>query len=309
MKVLITGGAGFIGSNLADKFISRGDKVYVIDNLLTGRKDNLNPQTQFCLGSVANGELLHSFFKYVEPDVVIHAAASGKDPDSWQVDVENNVTGTVHVVRNCQHFKVKKLIYFQTSLCYGPPKEQPITLEHKINPLNSYAITKTAAEQFIFMSGLNYNSFRLANCYGPRNLAGPIPTFYLRLSKDLPCFVFDTARDFIFINDLMEIVFQAVDNLEKYKGVYHISTGGSYPIKEIFDIVCELMEKKIDVKVRPKLPEDVYSILIDPSKTIKDFNFTPKTLLKDGISEALAWYQTHDITETYTHLDINKVNK
>jgi UDP-glucose 4-epimerase len=304
MKILITGGAGFIGSNLADKLIARGDTVCVIDNLLTGRKDNLNPQVAFCLGSIANAELLESFFKYSEPDVVIHAAASGKDPNNWQVDVDNNVTGTVNVVKNSIKYNVKKLIYFQTSLCYGPPVEQPITLKHQINPLNSYAITKTAAEQFIFMSGLNYTSFRLANCYGPRNLAGPIPTFYLRLSKNLPCFVFDTARDFIFINDLMEIVFKAIDG--KQKGVYHISTGGSYPIKDIFDIVTELMEKKIDVKVRPKLPEDVYSILIDPSKTIKDFNFIPKTFIKDGISQALAWYQTHDITETYTHLNMVK---
>jgi len=307
MKVLITGGAGFIGSNLADKLIERGDQVFVIDNLLTGRKDNIHPKVQFCLGSIANGELLESLFKYEEPDIVIHAAASGKDPDNWWVDVENNVTGTVNVVKLSKKFGVKKLIYFQTSLCYGPPKEQPITLEHQINPMNSYAITKTAAEQFIFMSGLEYTSFRLANCYGPRNLAGPIPTFYLKLSKDLPCFVFDTARDFIFINDLMEIVFKAIDG--KQTGVYHISTGRNYPIKEIFDIVCKIMGKKINVQVRPKLPEDVYSILIDPLKTIKDFNFVPKTLLKDGIAHAISWYQIHDITETYTHLDINKVTK
>jgi len=308
MKFLITGGAGFIGSNLADKLIEKGNEVFIMDNLLTGRIDNVNRKVaDFLHGSISNTELFQNFFKAVKPDIVIHAAASGKDPDKWKVDVDNNVIGTVNVVKNCQQFGVKKIIYFQTSLCYGPPVEQPITLSHQINPRNSYAITKTAAEQFIFMSGLNYTSFRLANCYGPRNLAGPAPTFYHRLTSNLPCFVFDTRRDFIFIEDLMEVVFKAIDL--DIKGVYHISTGKDYSIKEIFDHVCEALKIKVDVEVKPKLPEDVYSILIDPTKTIKDFNFVPKTLLKDGITKAIEWYKTHSITETYTHLDINKVNK
>ncbi len=108
---------------------------------------------------------------------------------------------------------VKRLIYFQTALCYGlRPLEQPITLAHPILPEgSSYAISKTAGEHYIQLSGLDYISFRLANAYGPRNLSGPLPTFYHRLTTEQPCFVMDTRRDFIFVDDLVQVVLLALD--------------------------------------------------------------------------------------------------
>jgi len=306
MKILITGGAGFIGSNLADKFIERGDKVFIIDNLLTGRLDNVNDKAIFFKETIANQKEFRSFFIEAEPDVVIHAAASYKEPDLWEFDVQNNILGTINVIRNCEEFKVKRLIYFETSLCYGnSPIEQPITLTHPINPTNtSYAITKTAAELFIFSSNLNYVTFRLANCYGPRNTAGAVPSFYIRLKQDIPCFAYDTRRDFIFIDDLMNVVIKAADGIGK--GTYHISTGKDYAIKEVYDIVAKCLGINKEAELKPILPDDVFSILLDPSKTIDTFKVEPKTPLEEGIEKAVKWYESVNLSEFFTHLRISK---
>src|SRR4030042_1631998 len=304
MKVLITGGAGFIGSNLADKLVSRGDEVSVIDNLYTGRIENVNQKVLFYKGSIADENDFKNFFRQVGPDVVIHAAASYNDPKKWKFDIENNVLGTVNVVKNCQEVNIKRLIYFQTSLFYGVPVEQPITLSHPINPTSKYVITKTAAERFIFASNLNFVSFRLANCYGPRNLSGAIPTFYIRLKKDFSCFVYDTRRDFIFIDDLMKVVIKAVDGTGK--GVYHISTGRDFSIKEIYDNICKSLKIARDVEVKSMLDDDVFSILLDPSKTTKEFDFRPTTSLEEGIKKAVEWYEYAKPTNSHTHLNVPK---
>src|SRR5207247_10869377 len=147
-------------------------------------------------GTIADADLVAQAFNAGKPDIVIHAAAAYKDPDNWHEDVASNVLGTVNVVRAAQKAKVRRVIYFQTGLCYGlKPMEQAITLNHRIHSYgSSYAISKTSGEQYIDLSGLDYISFRLANAYGPRNLSGPLPTFYQRLTTGKACFVMDTRR-------------------------------------------------------------------------------------------------------------------
>ena len=113
------------------------------------------------------------------------------------------------------------------------PLEQPITLSHPIRSEgSSYAITKTAGEHYVQLSGVDFLSFRLANAYGPRNLSGPLPTFYHRLKNDKPCFVMDTRRDFVYVSDLIDVVVKALDGKGE-RGFYHISSGSDYSIKEL----------------------------------------------------------------------------
>jgi len=321
MKVLITGGAGFIGSHLADQLVARGDKVTIIDNLATGRRDNIPSGASFREDTIVPSELdeekvdplfdwifeQHSVLNQAGDqdgfDIVIHAAASYKNPNNWEGDALVNTAGTAAVVKACQEYDVKRLIYFQTSLCYGQyPSEQPISILSPINPApNSYAITKTAGEQLIQMSGVNYISFRLANCYGPRNLSGPIPTFYHRLTSGKGCFCVNTRRDFIFIEDLVKIVVKAIDG-EGEKGEYHIATGRDYSIAELFEAVTEALEIDAEVDHIERGLDDVETILLDPSKTTRDFGHLPSTPLKEGVRKAIDWYKNNKITETYTHL-------
>ena len=307
MKVFITGGAGFIGSHLADRLLERGDEVLVIDDYATGRRDNLTAQANLTVveGSIADEALVGRLLEDFRPDQVVHAAASYKDPDDWSGDVTTNVLGTANVVKAAKQVGVGRFIYFQTALCYGlEPLEQPITLDHPIRPEgSSYSISKTAAEQYIQLSGLDYISFRLANMYGPRNLSGPLPTFYQRLSEGKPCFVMDTRRDFIFIHDAIDLVEMALDG-KGQTGVYHISSGKDYSIKELFDDAVAAMDITLDepVEERPRSPDDVYSILIDPSRTIEDFRWEPTSPLEAGILPTIDWYRENGISQTFTHL-------
>lgn len=306
MKILITGGSGFIGSHLADRLLARGDQVLVIDNYATGRRDNLtkHPKLEIVEGSIVDQQLVANCMEKFRPDLVVHAAASYKNPENWEEDCLTNTMGTVSVIRAMQKVQCRRIIYFQTALCYGvKPLEQPIQLNHAIFPGNSsYAISKTAAEQFIEVSGLDYVSFRLANAYGPRNVSGPLPTFYQRLTQNKPCFVMDTRRDFIFIDDMIDCVMKAVDGCGH--GVYHISSGKDFSIKELFDATISALAIRLekDVEVRPRNPDDAFTILLDPSKTHAEFNWHVKTPLVDGVKKAIRYYQQYGLNETFTHL-------
>jgi UDP-glucose 4-epimerase len=306
MKVLITGGSGFIGSHIAERLLSQNDTVLVVDNYETGRRDNLTPHPNLTIveGTIADKALVDKLFDEFQPDKVVHAAASYKDPNNWVGDTLTNTLGAAHVVQAAQRTKVQRLIYFQTALCYGlHPVEQPITVSHPINPESSYAISKTAAEQYIQLSGLDYISFRLANAYGPRNLSGPLPTFYYRLTNNKACFVMDTRRDFIFVTDLVDCVMKALNGYG-HKGVYHISSGTDFAIKELFDATVKALNIKLDqdVEVRARSEDDVFTILLDPSKTNRDFDWNTTTPLEKGVLAAIEWYKVYGITQTYTHL-------
>jgi len=218
-----------------------------------------------------------------------------------------NTVGTVNVVRAAQATGVQRLLYFQTALCYGTtPIEQPVTLSHPIRPDSSYAISKTAGEQYIELSGIEFLSFRLANAYGPRNISGPLPTFYHRLTEGKGVFVMDTRRDFIYADDLIDVVEQAVVS-GKGSGHYHISSGSDFSIKELFDAtIAALPEVQLDeeVEVRPKGEDDAYTILLDPAKVREDFGWEPKTPLEEGVRGAIEYYRENGIEETFTHLKV-----
>lgn len=311
MKVLITGGAGFVGSHLTDRLIGRGDEVFVIDNYATGRRDNLPesaPGLTVLEGDIAETDVVDRAFGGFGPDVVVHAAASYKDPNDWAEDVRTNVLGTVNVTKAAQAAGVRRLIYLQTALCYGlHPIEQPITLDHPIRPGDSsYAISKTAGEQYIALSGIEYQSFRLANAYGPRNISGPLPTFFSRLTSGKPCFVMDTRRDFVFVSDLVNVLEKAIGGMGR-TGAYHVSSGGDYSIQELFDATVAAMGISLDapVEVRPRGADDAFTILLDPTETTRDFEWRTTVPLESGVAQAVAYYRTYGITDTYTHLKLD----
>jgi UDP-glucose 4-epimerase len=305
MKVLITGGSGFIGSHLADRLLADGNEVLTIDNFATSGRENLTPRDGLTIveGSIGDRGAVDAAFADLGPDAVAHAAASYKDPDAWAEDVRTNALGTVNVIEAAREAGVGRLLYFQTALCYGTrPMEQPITLDHPLRPDSSYAISKTAGEQYIELSGVPFVSLRLANVYGPRNLSGPLPTFFHRLSEEQLCFVVDSRRDFVFIDDLLEVALAALAG--SGEGHYHVSSGADHSIKEMFDAVVAEMGIDLDeeVEVRPRPPEDAASILLDPARTTEDFGWEAKAELEDGVASAIVWYRELGVGETYTHL-------
>lgn len=306
MKVFVTGGCGQIGSHVVEMLLERGEQVYVIDNLATGRREHLadHPNLTVLIDTIADQELVNRVIGEFRPDVIVHTAASYKDPDDWYNDALTNVVGGANLVQAAKTFGVKRFIYFQTALCYGvKPLQQPIRLDHPKFPANSsYAITKTAAEDFIEISGIDFVTFRLANVIGPRNVSGPLPIFYQRLADGKKCFVTKARRDFVFVKDLARGVVMACDGVGS--GTYHFSSGTDVAIQELYDAVVSAMsiQPPPAAEVRDLGPDDAPSILLDPSRTFRDFGQIQFTPLQETVSQAIAYYQKHGTLGEYTHL-------
>lgn len=306
MRVFVTGGCGQVGSHVAELLLARGDEVLALDNLATGRREHLaeHPRLRLVEGTIADRPLVDRLFAEYRPEAVVHTAASYKDPDDWQGDIETNVIGGVNLIRAATSARVDRFIYFQTALCYGlNPIQQPIRLDHPKRPANSsYAISKTAAEDYLELSGLDYVTFRLANVIGPRNVSGPLPIFYERLTSGKRCFVTPARRDFVYVGDLARAVAAAV--MGRGNGTYHFSTGTDVAIKELYDAVVKALALNTypEPELRPLGPGDASSILLDPSRTFEDFGEIEFTPLAETVARAMAYYREWGVHGGYTHL-------
>lgn len=305
-KVLVTGGLGQIGSHITEMLLERGDKVVVIDNLATGRREHLadHPNLTVVIDTIADKVLVEKLVEELKPDAIVHTAASYKDPDDWYNDTLTNCVGGANVVDAAKKHGVGRFIYFQTALCYGlKPMQQPIRLDHPRLPgSSSYSISKTANEFYLELSGVDFVTFRLANVVGPRNVAGPLPIFYQRLKDGKQCFVTNARRDFVFVKDLARVVLKAIDGTGR--GAYHFSTGKDVAIQELYDAVVTALDVpgKPKAEVKELGPDDVFSILLDPTRTLEDFGEIEFTPLQATVSAAMAYYQQHGTLGEYTHL-------
>ena len=308
MKVLVTGGLGQIGSHVAEICLARGDSVLCIDNLETGRKEHLHehPNLKIELISIADRQAMEKAFENFQPDSVVHTAASYKDPTDWYSDTMTNCVGGANVVDLSVKYDVKRFVYFQTALCYGlKPDESPIPLSHPRRPEgSSYAISKTTNELYLELSGLDYVTFRLANVVGPRNVAGPLPIFYQRLKDGKQCFVTEARRDFVYVGDLAKAVVQACDGTGS--GTYHFSSGSDVAILELYEEVAKAMgfNEIPDVEIKSLGDDDVFSILLDPSRTLADFGPIKFTSISQTVKSAIDYYKEHGTLGEYTHLKL-----
>lgn len=306
MRVLITGGAGCLGSNLTERYLEAGHDVLVIDNFSTGHRGSLpeaHPRLRIVEGSVADRALVERAFAEFTPTHVIHSAAAYKDPDDWIEDSRTNVEGTIHVVRAAQAARVVRFANFHTALGYGRPDRVPIPRDAPARPLASYGISKQAGENYLAMSGLPFVSLRLANVTGPRLAIGPIPTFYTRLKAGKPCFCSRTVRDFVDMDDFFAMMDLAMAE-DAPTGCFNVSTGTGHAIREIFDIVVDHLGIRLDAAV-PEVepgPDDVQAVVLDPSETIAAFGWRPRHSFDQTIRRMLAWYDRHGVTAIYSHL-------
>ncbi|MBA3771243.1 MAG: NAD-dependent epimerase/dehydratase family protein [Ramlibacter sp.] len=307
MNILVTGGLGQIGSHTSEMLLARGDKVVVIDNLATGQRHHLadHPNLTVVIDSIANRDKVFELCEKHRFGAIVHTAASYKEPNDWYNDTMTNCVGGTNLIQAAQQFKIGRFIYFQTALCYGvKPLQQPIRLDHPKFPANSsYAISKTVTEDYLEISGVDYVSFRLANVIGPRNVSGPLPIFFQRLSDGKKCFVTKARRDFCFNQDLARAVIKAVDGTGK--GAYHFSSGKDVAIKELYDAVVKAMglPSYPEPEVRELGPDDAPSILLDPSRTLQDFGAIEFTPLQEIADQAVTYFRKHGASGGYTHLN------
>ncbi|MDA0723038.1 MAG: NAD-dependent epimerase/dehydratase family protein [Verrucomicrobia bacterium] len=305
MRIIITGGAGCLGSNLIEKLLPKGYEILVIDNFATGKREvvPLVGGLRVVEGSVADGDLIDRCFDEFSPEVVIHSAAAYKDPEDWEEDAVTNVIGSIHVAKAAARVGVRRIINFQTALCYGRPERTPIPADHPERPFTSYGISKTAGERYLINSGLPVISLRLANVTGPRLAIGPIPTFYQRLKAGKSCFCSDTRRDFLDMEDFISIMEIVMKN-EAPSGVFNVSTGESRSILDVFDVVSSYLGIVPDAPppVVPPGSDDVPDVVLDPSETEKVLGWKAQVGFEETIRRMLAWYDEHGVSAIHSHL-------
>lgn len=304
MRLLITGGAGCLGSNLIERYFPQGHEICVIDNFATGKREVVPelPGLKLVEGSIADDALVNRTFADFEPTHVIHSAAAYKDPDNWMEDVATNVTGTVHVAKAALAHEVERFVNFQTALCYGRPQIVPIPIDHPTGPFTSYGISKTAGEAYLLQSGLPVVSLRLANICGPRLAIGPIPTFYKRLKAEQSCFCSDSVRDFLDISDFFNLMDQVLES-DAPKGVFNVSTGVGNSILDVFKAVAAYLGVPApEVPVVPVGGDDIANVVLDPKTTEQAFGWKAQIGFKETIHNQLRWYDEYGVNDIFSHL-------
>jgi UDP-glucose 4-epimerase len=305
VRLLITGGAGCLGSSLIEIYLPQGHEILVIDNFATGRREVLPEMPGLTLveGSIADRELVETAFARFEPTHVIHSAAAYKDPQDWREDAATNVGGTINVIEAARHAGVARFINFQTALCYGRPERVPIPVDHPTRPFTSYGISKTAGEAYLAVSDLPWVSLRLANISGPRLAIGPIPTFYKRLKAGQSCFCTDAVRDFLDMSDFLTIM-ELVLREDAPSGLFNISTGEGHTIKDLFDVVAAHLGvgPTEPVPIVPCGEDDVPAVVLDPAHTENILGWRARVGFAETIERMLRWYDAHGVSAIHSHL-------
>lgn len=296
MHILVTGGAGFIGSNIADRLISDGHSVVIVDNLFSGYMENVNPAADFRNVDVTDFNALEEVFKEKRFDAVFHLAAqidvrkSGKDP---AFDASVNIIGGINLLKLMEKYKSGKLIYSSTGgAIYGEPKSIIADENQPAEPIAPYGVSKFCLERYIEyfhrMCGIEYTIFRYANVYGPRQdplgEAGVIAIFMGKMIKGEGTVIFGNGkqtRDFVFIDDIVSANIAA---LSQGSGeIINIGTGIEVSVNEIHSCLTEIFEIKEPAEIKPERKGEVFRIALDASKAKKILGWSPKFTLKEGL--------------------------
>ena len=301
-KVVVTGGAGFIGSNLAEELVEQGNNVIIVDDLSTGKVSNINPilqngKTDFINGNITSLPLLQEAFSGA--DYVFHQAAipsvprSVKDPEASN---NANINGTLNVLIAARDNNVKKVVYASSSSVYGDTPTLPKTEDMVPNPLSPYAVTKLTGELYcqVFndIYGLKTVCLRYFNVFGPRQdphsaYAAVIPLFINLVLEGKSPVIFgdgEQTRDFSYVRDVVKANIQAAES--QATGIYNLGSSQRITINELVNLILELA-KKPDIKAvyQEPRPGDIVHSLSDISKAKAAFGYNPAYSFKQGLEE------------------------
>ena len=316
MKIMITGGAGFIGSNVVDGYIEKGHTVVVVDNLFTGKKENLNSAAAFYEVDIRSPEIVKIIEKE-RPEVINHHAAQISVPASVEdpcFDADVNVKGLLNILEASRKNGVRKVVFISSGgAIYGEADQYPTTEHYSPQPLSPYAITKLVSEYYLFYYyhqwGLAYTILRYANIYGPRQIphgeAGVVAIFMNQLMKNQTCTLYHfpnepsgMIRDYCFVGDIVKANFLALDQGEN--DMFNIGTEKGTNTLDLFRIIFKEVEKiKTDLDgtlQEPKRelarPGDITKSCLVAEKAGNVLGWRPETSLAKGIKATLEWYQS-----------------
>lgn len=304
-NVLITGGAGFIGSATADLLVEKGFDVIIVDNLFMGKKENVNKKAVFYKADIRNKKALQKIFAKEKPELVLHCAAhmnlrqSIKDP-FFNAGV--NINGTLNVLECCKSFAIKKIVFASSGgAVYGEPVQLPVPETHALQPLSPYGASKIACEAYLFSYwknfGLDFVVLRYANAFGPRqnpeSEAGVISIFAEQMLGGKQPIIFGSGsqtRDFVFSKDIAEANFLALTKKTESR-IFNIGTGREISVSNIFALSKDFFGYKKGPLYKPGISGEVKRIFLDNSLAAKELGWAPKICFEDALKATLEWFR------------------
>lgn len=310
MQALITGGAGFIGSHLADRLLAQGWRVRILDNESTGDRSNVPQGAKYFRGDVRDKRAVARAFAG-QIDVVFHLAAqvsnilSYADPTE---DVTTNVVGTLNVLDACVKRGVPRFLYASSMALYGQPDRMPVSEAAPCRPLSFYGISKLAAEQYVFSMAarrdlkrpLHVTGLRMFNVYGPRQsltnmYQGVVSVFIANMLNGQPITLFGTGRqkrDFVYVDDVVDAWIRSAGSARTHGRVINVGTGRAISILAMLDAVLASFGKSrssYPIIRKPELPGDQFLIQADARLARRLIRWTPRTSFEDGLKATVAW--------------------
>ncbi|EKD22995.1 MAG: dTDP-glucose 4,6-dehydratase [uncultured bacterium] len=308
MKILITGGAGFIGSQVADKFIEKGHQVAIIDNLSTGFKENLNPKAKFYEVDLENAEDVRRAIAEFQPEVIDHHAAQvdvRKAVEDPVMDAKKNILGGLNLLQAALDQKVQKFIYANSGGAgYGDPEELPCTEKSPIKPISPYGVTKMCFEMYLHFAhvvhGLNFVSLRYPNVFGPRQTfgeAGVVAIFtHLMLKNEQPTIFGDglSTRDYCFVGDIMAANLLALEN-NQAAGAYNVGTGEETSVNKVFEVIKSATNYQGEPIYADPRSGEIQRIVLDSTRLRSELGWSPSVTFEEGITETIKWHKSHKL--------------
>ena len=301
MRLVVTGGAGFIGSHVVDTLIERGDDVFVIDNLSSGRRENLAAGADLVEADIRDGRAVDELFERVEPAACIHLAAqadvrvSVERPD---YDCDVNVLGTIRILEAARRHGTRVVFASTGGAIYGEC-DRPAGEDAERRPLAPYGTSKLAGEEYLAtygrLHGTKHTALRLGNVYGPRQdphgEAGVVAIFLGLLARGETPHIFGDGlqtRDYVYVGD---VVLAALAALERPGGVFNVGTGSETSVVELFDACRRVAGVEISAELAPARPGELQRSALDPSLAQRELGFTARTQLESGLRSTWEWVQ------------------
>lgn len=306
MKILVTGGAGFIASHITDALVNEGHQVVVFDDLSSGFEKNINPKAKFVKGNICDKELVEKLFSEEKFDLVNHHAAqmdvrrSVKDP---AFDANTNIIGTINLLQNAVKYKVKKFMFASTGgAVYGEQVYFPADENHSTQPRSPYGISKLAVEKYLYFYsaeyGLNYTILRYANIYGPRQNpfgeAGVVAIFSTKLLKGEQPVINgsgEQTRDYVFVGDVVKANLLTLNDTAN--DIYNVGTGIETNVNQLFHKLNSIIKANKEEKHGPAAPGEQMRSVITSEKLFKKFGWKPSTNLDEGLKLTVDFFRNN----------------
>jgi UDP-glucose 4-epimerase len=304
MRIIVTGGAGFIASHVVDAYLAAGHQVIVVDNLSTGKRENVNPAARLVEMDI-NDAALVDLFLAERPDVVNHHAANASVPVSVRdpaFDATQNILGTLHVVEAARRAEVGKVIYISSGgAMYGNPQYLPADEDHPSNPVSPYALSKHTGERYVRLYGeqygLRWTGLRYANVYGPRQdpfgEAGVIAIFCQNLMDGLAPEIHwdgEQTRDFVYVGDCAAANLAALGAGDGQ--AYNVGTGIGTSINLLFRTLVEVTGRSLEPRRGPRRPGDARDSYLDCARIWRELGWQAETSLQEGLDQTWRCFQS-----------------